>query len=92
MIIRDRGVRGGGEGRGVPAEASRDVLHSDRAEGSDGEIAPGGHRAGRHRDDSVADLSGGAGVVAADAGGGPALLLLAGLVEDQYRTGYGQVS
>jgi hypothetical protein len=45
-----------------------------------------------HRDDSVADLSGGAGVVAADAGGGPALLLLAGLVEDQYRTGYGQVS
>ncbi len=31
----------------VVAEAGRDVLHSGRAEGSDGEVAPGGHRAGR---------------------------------------------
>jgi len=31
---------------GVAAETRRDVLHSGCAEGSDGEVAPGGHRAG----------------------------------------------
>ena len=45
-----------------------------------------------HRDDGVADLPGGAGVLPSDSGGGVALLLLAGLVEDQYRTGCGQVT
>lgn len=44
-----------------------------------------------HRD-GVADLPGGAGVLPTHAGGGGALLLLAGLVEDQHRTGRGQVT
>jgi hypothetical protein len=46
-----------------------------------------------HRDDSVADLPGGAGVLTPDPGaGGLAFLLLSGLVEDQYPAGDGEVT
>jgi hypothetical protein len=43
---RHRGVSGAAGGAGVAAETARDIPHSGRAEGSDGEAAPGGHRAG----------------------------------------------
>jgi hypothetical protein len=45
-----------------------------------------------HRDDSVADLPGGVGVLTPDPGAGLAFLLLSGLVEDQYRAGGGEVT
>lgn len=45
-----------------------------------------------HRDHRVADLTGGTGVLVSDPGRGGALLLRAGLVADQHRSGGGQVA
>jgi len=45
-----------------------------------------------HRDHRIADLPGGAGVLASDPGRGGALLLLTRLVEDQHRSRRGQVA